>query len=69
MRLLCAYYVFFMMERIENDYETGLLVEKSSGDRQDTLILSLDALVYKMTKGICQLILVDDRVYVPATAI
>lgn len=30
---------------------------------------SLDALVYKMTKGICQLILVDDRVYVPATAI
>jgi hypothetical protein len=37
-----------MMERIEKDYETGLLVEKSSGDRQDTLILSLDALVYKM---------------------
>jgi len=29
MRLLCTYYVLFMMERIENDYETGLLEEKN----------------------------------------
>ena len=33
MRLLCAYYVLFMMERIGNDYETGLLTEKTSGDK------------------------------------
>lgn len=27
--------MLFMMEIIENDYETGLLVEKTSGDRQE----------------------------------